>query len=1285
MTDLNFPNVEPFPRFQGERLFLASSSDMRHVRLEAQAMLDGLLNRLVTERQIKPYEWETCTAENPFDQRLNMQENLSRPSDPKCVGVICLFGERIGFPLQDFDTSTIPDWDTWSDPKRRFRVVHPWPVKEEEQLEHVREGGFPLSGTVFEALDALGAGRNIHIAYFADRAVTFDDPNVRLNGRNWRMQMSEQLDGDDLTDWLDTDYIIQTRGVTNFLNALNERGRYVPVHQTIQEALSEIRRFVETKIVPVRLAEDNPYRFLDFYDILDGDALPGREEACRKAVAELRARAAHPNGKPMIARISGESGCGKTSFMRAGILAALNRPGELGRFRVVAARPTDFHDENGLPDHHLPARLLAIIAREITDLGLSAIALENVTRAGSKAARLAVEVLDDALAAKGKDAPSIVIGIDQFEEILDDLGAINRRPYAAAWKQLLSFVEIAAKTGRFGFVYTLESSRQELFESIELPAVFRAAHEVRLGGHDDDFLEAIITRPFERAGYRLAPQIVNALLTSYKSYSENTQGYASTLPLLSLKLSNLFDTVQSLRSTLPRPSSKGGLHAQFEEKGAEISYEELKDELRFDNEIEELANATWGTNNKPEDEQIDELNPFLKPLVALDLDRITLQTVADVLFVNLDKRLSAFEDVRLIIRENGRRRLVHEAVIRQWPLAAKWLERKKEYLIDEAKFRADANYWHSKGESEALLPKDEASIEMAAAVLRNYLQEWVYCDQADLHAADRKLKKYCEAIFRRSETPKRQDSKHFRKSYSHIHLAATYGMIDLIERFIGEEPDCLELPAGGGTTPIDHAAWGSIAATRFLLEKGANPVNFDDEGWSTISRAVWRNDFDIFRLLLPSYRTVESIKSPMGTNLLHIAAGRGAVDMAAALLATVDGIDPMQTDEQKRTPLDFAAMSDQLEAFKFFLKYCDIRFRSGYNWTVLHYAAHNGALKVAEEILTHPQFFDLISAPDDAGETALMIAAKQRHDAVVRRLVEDIDPNIQVQKATDKEGWTALHFAIAGAEHKKYETRPSHQRALRTVRALLSVPTIDPTIKAADGKEPVALATSLPHVRRELISHPSFAWSERLSDGSTPLNFIISVKDRHAVERMLRTADLDVEVLSSDGTYALSLLIQNDMADLAVRLFEEGRVNPWNVSEAKDIGLSAAILADHESLITAYLEKLPETTDESHRRLLALAAKVALMSGRSDTLLERLLESGADPELSLNNRGWTLFHYAALVGNLAAFDKFAARSAATSSRDAWGRRPAEFAPDHIRDQFDARMIDTPDEPSASEQ
>src|SRR5687767_12506179 len=115
MSQLNTPTLQPFPRFASAQLYLASSNDVGHLRLGAREMIDGLLNRLVTEQRIETFEWESFTAETPMDQRLNRQENLPRPSDSQCVGVIVLFGEKIGQPLADFDPSVIPGVDAWMD------------------------------------------------------------------------------------------------------------------------------------------------------------------------------------------------------------------------------------------------------------------------------------------------------------------------------------------------------------------------------------------------------------------------------------------------------------------------------------------------------------------------------------------------------------------------------------------------------------------------------------------------------------------------------------------------------------------------------------------------------------------------------------------------------------------------------------------------------------------------------------------------------------------------------------------------------------------------------------------------------------------------------------------------------------------------------------------------------------------------------------------------------------------------------------------------------------------
>lgn len=1268
MFDLTH-SLRAYPEFGAERVFLSSSSDVRQLRQRACDMLDGLLNRLVPEKRIEAFDWERYAAQVPMDQRLNRQQNLPRPADPNCVGAVVLLGERIGEPLVEYDVSVIANVNTWM--QGPYRLVTEWPRATDmaEQLELVRKGCFPLTGTVFEALDALGAGKPVHIAYLADRPVSAGT-QVRLNGWQWRYETEKLLSPDAAAEWLQGEYAIQTEAVRNFLLAL-KRTRHIPCCQNTEDALRGIRAFLETAIVKTRLSDENPYRFLDYYDVIDGDDLPGRGEATRDVVIEMRRRI-DPKGPPMIVQITGESGCGKSSFLRAGVLAALIRPNELGRFVVVAIRPTDFHDEDGLPDKQILSRLIEVIEREIKDFPLAPGALLTLARAaGTKVAQAAVDVLTAALNVKRAET-RLVIGLDQFEEILDDLSDTRRKISASRWQLLLSFVSLAAKSGRFGFVYTLESSRRALFEKGGLPEVFRSAYVQDLGGYDFKFLTSVIQLPFQNAGHRLAPKIITELIDLFQKYSAKIQPQASALPLLALKLSNLFDTVQALGKARP---SGDTLQEQFEEQGADVSYEEVKNELAFEREIEELANRAWGEQDSSEEDQLYDLNFFLQPLATSsgDDDRITLQTIGESRLSTMRERLAAFQDVRLVIRENGRLRLVHEAVIRQWSLAAKWWERHRDYLHDEAVFRALANKWHTRGEQESSLPTDVAAVDTAVAVLVSQFHNWAFADLDQMNPGDQNLKKYCQAIFRLKIDPSRLVILGtFGEWGAHVHVAAAYEeMSDLLGLMIEQDPECVHLETRKKrSTPLDLAAWVGVHTVRLLVDSGADPVHFDSQGWSTISAAIWQGSQEIFRILQPYYVRAEQITAPGQMNLLHVAARRDEADMAATLLTTVENADPMKEDEWGRTPLDWAAFSEKPRTLAFFLEHCDVRHRSPRSgWTVLHWAAYGGSLQAVNTILRLGEFSDLIDSTDNAGKTALMVAAEYRRAAVVARLAEVLDVNQQCTESSNR-GWTALHFAVAGDGRFTRETRASRQEALRAVRVLLERPGINPRLQDEQGREPISLAGSLPQVRRELTSHDSFDWSDRLADGTTPLNYVVAAKDRPAVERMLTRSKLDVEILSNNGDYVLKLLIVSDMADLALKLFDSGRVHPWKVNGARDVGLSSAIGGGHKALVTAYLNQLPLPALPAHRRLLTDAANSALIQGDAETF-ERLIDLGVEAG-PIDKIGWSLQHVAAALGDITAYDKLASAMSVGALPDKWGRLPVELAPDRVHDEFERR-------------
>ncbi len=1266
------------PPSRGAKLVLCSSSDMRHAREQVQTILDPLLSRLVTRQRISTVDWETCVAESLTEETFVMDNVRNGIPHEDIAGVVCLLGERIGLPLQSIDAYELSNLEQWSDSTRAQRLVFPWPDDKEAQLKLVGAGGFPLTGTVYQILSGLNSGTYIHISYLANKAITSNDTEVNLNGRHWRALILDRLDDNgEAARWLSEDYVIQTQSVINFINALNDQGLSPCLHQNLQHCFGAIRHFVETHIAEERLASDNPYRFLDFYDILDAADLPGRKEQSGTAVTEFIHRASQPGHGPMIAGITGESGCGKTSFMRAGMLAALAANTELGCFNVVAVRPTDFHDEQGQPDQQLPARLLRIIARDIMDLNITTPLLERVECAGRNAAKVAAEVLVECLERKSNEDTRkhfLVIGLDQFEEILDDLNVIDQRPYAISWRSLLAFVEVAANTGYFGFIYTLESARQEIFDLIDLPRVFRTAHEVPLGGYNDTFLQTIISQPFADAGYELSSRIVRELIKLYKQYDDATRSHASTLPLLALKLSNLFDIIQCTHGNKAQPSHRKTLHLRFEEQSGEISYEEIENDLSFDHEIEDLCHQAWGSSNESEEKQLGSLNSILQPLIALNDDTITLLTVSDSLVITTNEKLDKFEKLRLIIRENNRRRLVHEAVIRQWPLAKKWLKEKKDYLIRESKFRAEALSWKHSGEVKDDIPNDEDSIDIAVSVLRSYLHEWPFCKESDLTPSNQVLKSFCLLVFRHSTTPKRTSIGNLHVVKSHIHVAADYDEVELIKRFIDREPSSLDFPSGENRTPLDNAVWNSPNVTRILLDKGANAVNKDVDDWTTITAPIWQNDIDTFQLLLPYFKAEKNFQAPNDANLLHIASLRGCTEIMNILINdTSIEIDPAKEDSFGLTPIEYTVFQDRLDVFRLLLNHCDIRHISNCKQTILHHAAIHGAFRIAREIIRCQSFYDLIDAKDESGKTALMLAAMYRHDCTVNLLREAMDPNEAVPEGSSRhKGWTALHFAIDGLE--KQETWYARQQCLRTVQALLSSDNIDPSIRGFDDMEPIMLVKTMPHVRSALMLHKNFVRNKLLSDGATPLNHLISSKDSQAVKRLLEYTDFDIEQLSKNGDYSLGLLLAYDMEDIALKLLEQDRVNPWDVEGANDIGLASAVHSNNLQLMDMFLKLCPQELTKPQQYHLTVAAKTTLFDNKKQSLFERLLAMGASPEIPIKGNDGTLFHYAALTGHLDQFNRLLQISSNCSARNKSGYTPLDLAPDHIQHELKERIL-----------
>jgi len=82
---------------------------------------------------------------------------------------------------------------------------------------------------------------------------------------------------------------------------------------------------------------------------------------------------------------------------------------------------------------------------------------------------------------------------------------------------------------------------------------------------------------------------------------------------------------------------------------------------------------------------------------------------------------------------------------------------------------------------------------------------------------------------------------------------------------------------------------------------------------------------------------------------------------------------------------------------------------------LLYLSQRDGAFKVAQVLLDHPQI--RIDQPNNAAETALMMAALRDHDTWVTRL---LDKGARIEGLADagQPGWTPLHYAAAAPGSK---------------------------------------------------------------------------------------------------------------------------------------------------------------------------------------------------------------------------------------------------------------------------
>ncbi|BEL12131.1 hypothetical protein Q0Z83_103220 [Actinoplanes sichuanensis] len=403
-----------------------------------------------------------------------------------------------------------------------------------------------------------------------------------------------------------------------------------------------------------------PYPGLVSFQPEDAPRFRGRETQIAQLLSRLAEQAV--GGLPLI--VTGVSGAGKSSLLRAGLLPALGA-GALGDeptswawvltspgpspladlvTRLHALTATRRRDRTG-PDHEVPHDdLLKAVRAEPHRLGV-----------------LAAEA-----AAAGRRP---VIVIDQFEELFTQCpDPAERLAYASALASAAPALVVIAVRSDF------------YRDCAALPPLARilAAGHVVLGALDADAIRRAVVEPAEHAGLTVEPGLPDLLL--HDLGADGRDGYEpGALPLLAHALRATWDRREGIRLTVAAYRATGGIRHAIAET-AEGIYLDLP----------------------PEDR--DRLRDALLALVVVTADGTAARRRGER--AASDSRvLRRLVRARLVTVGTDTVEISHEALLTSWPRLAGWVAEAREDLLLRQSVIEAARDWDRSGRDPDLLPR----------------------------------------------------------------------------------------------------------------------------------------------------------------------------------------------------------------------------------------------------------------------------------------------------------------------------------------------------------------------------------------------------------------------------------------------------------------------------------------------------------------------------------------------------------------------------------------------------
>lgn len=461
----------------------------------------------------------------------------------------------------------------------------------------------------------------------------------------------------------------------------------------------------DNKHATINISGINPYKGLDYFEIKDAPFFFGRIFDLNWAFYK-KLKLSSKNATHNFLAIVGDSGSGKSSFARAGILASL-RAGKYensDKWPLVITKPGD------RPLLNLSTSLQK--ERIIDDSG----SFDKNALDSKDQLRRTVEVYGS----------RIILLIDQFEETLTQCKDEQER------KAYLQNLTEANKSGKLIILVTLRSDYYASFSKYAEFADILETNNYTLSGldfsdKDDDWekrIADIIEMPAKLAGVNVQPSLTHSIIQDLK-------GLQGTLPLLEMALSHIWkskqhDAIIDLNDYGVVSGGRGmaGIVERHADKAYNTYTNEEKDSKKstlLKNIFVRLVELTTGKDDVRKTVQKTQLEDELTGIFSIG-------EVNDALVY-----LSG-EDARLISMRTDENKqvsiqVVHEVLIRNWSRLKGWIDERRDALLYYENLLRDIEEYNSNNKIREFLYSGKRL---------NKAKEWMH-ENADLVSKEIKI------------------------------------------------------------------------------------------------------------------------------------------------------------------------------------------------------------------------------------------------------------------------------------------------------------------------------------------------------------------------------------------------------------------------------------------------------------------------------------------------------------------------------------------------------------------